>query len=174
MTEKTLSRRWQEPDEDERRSARLIPWLFVAFFVVVAAVNAVMITYAETTFTGVTSDHPYEEGIAYNKALAAARTQEKLGWQAAIDFAAPARENLKLAVTLRDRDGAPIEGAQVSARFVRPTSAGFDSALRLNETKPGVYEAAPRLALPGQWDLVVTAAHDGADYQKTERVFVPE
>ena len=171
---KALQSTPRHADEAERRSARLIPWMFVAFFAVVAAVNGVMIAFALETFTGVTTEHPYEEGVAYNATIAAARAQEKLGWQVAIDFAAPDRDHARLAVTLRGRDGAPLTGAALSARFVRPTSEGFDSTATLRESGAGRYEAEPRLALPGQWDLVVTATHDNASYQKTQRVFVRE
>jgi len=174
MTEHMLPATPRSADEAERRARRLYPWLFVAFFVVVAAVNGIMIAVALDTFTGVTTAHPYEEGVAYNQTIAAARAQEKLGWQVAIDFAAADRGSARLAVTVRDRDGKPLTGAALTGRFIRPTREGFDSEVTLNETGAGRYEAASPLALPGQWDVVVTATRDGASYQKIERVFVPE
>lgn len=174
MSERTYFSAEQEPDPDERRSGRLIPWIFVAAFVIVAAVNVTMIVFAETTFTGVTSEHPYEEGVTYNKVLAEGRREAKLGWRADVAFAAKTKDEIKLAVTLRDREGGALTGAAVAARFVRPTTIGFDYDVALTETGSGVYEAAPRLALPGQWELVITATYDGALYHKTQRVFVPE
>lgn len=169
------ARSW--PDRDDApnpRAARLIPWMFVAGFAVVAAVNGVMIAFALETFSGVTTDQAYEEGLAYNKTLAAAAAQEKLGWKVGIDLAAPTHERARLSVTLADRNGAPIHGAVIEAHFVRPTSEGFDSQAQLSETGNGRYEAETSLALPGQWDVVVTASYDGASYQKTERVFIPQ
>src|SRR3972149_5405956 len=118
-------------DEAERRSARLIPWMFVAFFLAVAAVNAVMIGFAVGTFSGVTTEHPYEEGIAYNAAIAAARAQAALGWQMAADFSAPAGGPARLAVTLRDHDGHALTGAALTAHFLRPAGGGFDSPVGL-------------------------------------------
>lgn len=166
---------WTERDDAPNpRAARLIPWMFVGFFGVVVLANGIMIAFALETFTGVTTDHAYEEGLAYNKTLAAARAQEKLGWKVAIDLAAPTHEHARLAVTLTDRDGAPLSGAQITARFIRPTTDGFDSQARLSEAGAGRYEAETGLALPGQWDVVVTASHDGASYQKTKRVFIPK
>ena len=173
MNSKT-ARPWPDRNASDSRVGRLIPWMFVAGFAVVAAVNGVMIAFALNTFSGVTTDQAYEEGIAYNKTLAAAAAQEKLGWKVGIDLAAPSHERARLAVTLADRDGAPINGAAIEAHFVRPTSEGFDSQAQLSETGAGRYEAQTSLALPGQWDVVVTASHDGASYQKTKRVFIPQ
>ena len=105
MSERTYFSAEQEPDPDERRSGRLIPWMFVAAFLLVAAVNAIMIIFAETTFTGVTSEHPYEEGVTYDKVLAEGRRETELGWHADVAFAAKTKDDIKLAVTLRDREG---------------------------------------------------------------------
>ena len=174
MTGNAQPRTAPAADKAERRSARLIPWMFVGSFLVVAAVNGVMIAFAVGTFSGVTTEHPYEEGIAYNAAIAAARAQAALGWQVAVDFSALAGGPARLAVTLRDRGGNALTGAALTAHFLRPASGGFDTTADLRETGSGRYEAEPRLALPGQWDMVVTAAHDGASYQKTQRVFVRE
>lgn len=156
-----------------QRSGRLIPWIFVASFAVVAAVNGVMIAYAVNTFTGLTTDRAYEDGLAYNQTLAAARAQERLGWKAGVDFAATDRDHARVIVTLHGGDGAPLDGATLSARFIRPTSQGADTEVPLNETGAGRYEAQLGLALPGQWDIVILASHDGASYQTSRRVFVP-
>lgn len=170
-----IARFWPVRDDTPNPQAgRLIPWMFVGGFAVVAAVNGVMIAFALETFSGVTTDQAYEEGLAYNKTLAAAAAQEKLGWILAVDLAATNRERVRLAVTLADRNGAPIHGAAIEAHFVRPTSQGFDSQAQLSETGNGRYEAETSLALPGLWDVVVAASHDGARYQKTERVFIPQ
>lgn len=174
MTPTILPPRNERSEAADSRLSRLIPWMFVGAFAVVAAVNGVMIAFALDTFSGVTTEQAYEEGLAYNKTLAAARAQEKLGWKCAIDLDARSRHDARLAASLSDRSGAPVTGAEITAHFVRPTHDGFDSQVRLSETGIGHYEAQTSLALAGQWDVVVTASHDGASYQETKRVFVPE
>ena len=52
---------------------RWIPWLFVGFLVVVAAVNGVMIWYALSSWTGLAANQAYDNGLTYNQNLAAAR-----------------------------------------------------------------------------------------------------
>jgi nitrogen fixation protein FixH len=156
------------------RRDRLIPWMFVAFFVVVAIVNVIMVIFALKSFTGISTENAYDKGLAYNQTLAAAQAQERLGWQVTLDFSARDRDHARLAVTLRDQSGSAITGASLAAHFIRPTREGFDSEIALQDVGAGRYEAQPVLALPGQWDMVVTANHDGASYQTTKRVYIPE
>lgn len=165
----------QHTGGDESRSGdRYIPWLFVAFFAVVFAANGVLIAIAWESFTGLSTEHAYDKGLAYNQTLAEAEAQEKLGWKLGIDASALKRGGGRLAVVLRDGDGAVLTGAHLEARFIRPTSAGADTPMALVETAAGRYEAEAALPLPGQWDMVVIANHDGASYQTTRRIFVPE
>ena len=111
-----------------------IPWYFVLFFVVVAAVNAVMVTLAVRTHTGTVTDHPYEKGLAYNQVVDAANAQDKLGWKSDIRFEHPspseggsASIRGTLHVTLRDRSGHTLTPEKATATFTRPTQAGHDT-----------------------------------------------
>ena len=67
-------------------TGRAVWWYFVAFFGVVAAVNAVMATLAIRTHSGVVTEHPYEKGLAYNQVVAAEAQQEALGWKGTINY----------------------------------------------------------------------------------------
>ena len=44
-----------------------IPWAFVLFFVVITAVNGVMIWYALESWTGLSSGEAYDDGLRYNQ-----------------------------------------------------------------------------------------------------------
>jgi nitrogen fixation protein FixH len=158
---------------EERKSA-WIPWVFVGFFVVVIGVNAVMVALALATWTGVETDHPYEDGLAYQATLDAERKQAELGWKVDLAFEAADRDHAAVTVTMLDREGAPIHGADVHARFIRPTREGFDSAVALRELGEGRYGAESRVEMPGQWNLVVVGSYDGHSYQVRRRVFVPK
>jgi nitrogen fixation protein FixH len=151
---------------------RWIPWTFVAFFLVVFAVNGVMVTVAFTTWTGVTIQNPYERGRAYNDVLAAVRAQEALGWRADLRFEGGNPTHGRLGLTLADRDGRPLPGAVVRARFVRPSHQGFDFELPLLEREAGRYGAAFELPLPGLWEVRVHAVRAGQSYRLTDRIVV--
>ena len=53
----------------------------VAFFAVVASVNAVMMTAAVTTFGGVETENSYQAGVAFAREEAAAEAQESRHWR---------------------------------------------------------------------------------------------
>jgi nitrogen fixation protein FixH len=174
MTEGSLQPVSLRAAAESRRAGRAVAWILAAFFAIVAAANGALIAYSLESFTGVTTENAYEKGLAYNQTLAQAKAEVGLGWQVGVDFSAPDRGHVRLAVTLHGRDGAALTGGVLTAHFIRPTSQGLDTDVALAETGAGRYEAQPMLPLPGVWDIVVTASHDGASYQTTRRIFVPE
>ncbi|UPY37463.1 FixH family protein [Sediminicoccus sp. KRV36] len=91
-----------------------IPWVFVGGMLVVILVNGVLIFSALSTFTGVSVGQAYDRGRDYNRVLEEAARQDALGWSLRV-----AREADRLAITARDRDGAPVAGV-VEAHLLRP------------------------------------------------------
>ena len=139
--------------------------ILVAAFVVVIAVNGVMIWYAISTWSGLVSDSAFQEGLGFDRVLAESRAEAALGWTADIGVAADGR----LTVTLADRDAKPLEGMQLTASFLRPTREGFDIRVTLAEAGPGRYEAIVHPPLPGQWDIRVTVKARGQTRFHAER-----
>jgi nitrogen fixation protein FixH len=151
------------------------PWIFVAAFAVVLAVNLSMVWLATSTFSGVDTEEAYRKGVAYNEALAAARRQEALGWsvESSLDTPAPG-EPVAVSVRYRDRDGRPIDGLDLRARMLRPAARGRDHDLALTPLGPGLYGGVDSLPLPGLWDLdVVALAPDGSSHQLRRRFLLP-
>lgn len=133
---------------DSKPIDKWIPWMFVAFFVVVALVNTVFITVAIQTRPGLVTEDAYEKGLAYNTILEAAKKQKILGWTGRTTYA-----NDVLSYTLKDKTGAPISGATVKAEIRRPVTQGHDSTAVLQEAGKGVYEAKVALPLHGLWNI---------------------
>ena len=138
-----------------RRPGWWIPWAFVGFFVVVFAANGAMVWVAMSTFTGVVDPRYYQTGLHYNRLIAEAERQKALGWSVDLRADVAADGHGRLVVRVRDRAGRPVEGAEVVARFVRPTSEGYDFGLTLGPRGEGTYAAAFGLPLFGQWDVRV-------------------
>jgi len=149
-----------------------IPWLFVAAFGAVFAVNGTMVWFALTTYPGLVSDHASEDGLKFNRTLAAAAAQQQLGWQADLSFADQGGHRGQLGLTLLDQRQAPLAGAVVQARFIRPTSAGHDLTVILAEDHPGHYGAAVDLPLPGLWQVDLEVQHPGGHYHALRRLTV--
>ena len=98
---------------------RWIPWLFVAGFAVIIAVNATMITYALRTFSGLVVDNPYQKGLEYNEEKAQIDRQTQLGWQYLV-VAAPKAANpgeMEIEVHWTDATRAPLDSLTVTGRL---------------------------------------------------------
>ena len=144
--------------------------LLLGGFLVVAAVNGLMIWYALSSWTGLVSDSAYEDGLGFDRVLAESRAEAALGWQGASAYDAGTGH---LTVTLANQEGEPLTGLQLSAQWLRPTREGFDRVVALTELAPGRYGAAIRPPLPGQWDVRVTVMDRGrARFHAQKRLII--
>jgi nitrogen fixation protein FixH len=148
------------------------PWIFVGMFGVVIAVNGIFVFFALDTWTGLTTDHAYDEGIAYNKALAAVAEQQALGWKTAFELKDSGAQRGRLALAIKDHDGRVLSGGKVAAHFIRPTSEGHDFVVDLAPAPDGRYVADIAMPLPGQWDVEIDVSHPQGDYRITRRVII--
>ncbi len=129
----------------------------LAMFGVIIAVNMVFVYLAIDTFTGVTRENPYQEGLAYNEVLSAREALRDLGWQGDVTFTKVNSSEDSITVTLTDGAGAPLSGLSLAGSLRRPTHEGMDQALSWREEAPGAYSAVVMLPRRGNWDLEVTA-----------------
>lgn len=139
-----------------------IPWYFVLFFTIIAAVNAVMVTMAIRTHTGTITDHPYEKGIAYNQVVKAESKQEELGWKANINL-----NNNILQVSFKDAHDAVLHADKITARMIRPTQEGMDFEVALENGQTSV-----DFPVKGLWEIRIFASIEGQSYQQSKRVVV--
>ena len=105
----------EAPAAPREVTGRTVLFCFIGFFAVVAAVNAVMIRSAITTFAGTETDISYKAGLAYKSEEAAAAAQAALNWQVEGGSPAPHRARL-LTVDVKDARQAAVPGIEVSAR----------------------------------------------------------
>ncbi|HWA50711.1 MAG TPA: FixH family protein [Dongiaceae bacterium] len=159
--------------ETPPRWSKLIPWMFVGGFAIVIAVNASLIYFAQSSFSGLDTEHPYERGLDYNRTLEAAAAQEKLGWHGKISLAKALNGQHELAVLFADKAAGPIEGLEVTAYLRRPSNQGLDQTIQLHRQGSGRYAAEIALPAPGQWDVRIVARQGETSWQESERLFVP-
>ena len=151
---------------DPNRS-RWIPWAFAGAMGTVVAVNAVLVYFAVSTFTGVTVPRSYERGRGYDAVLAEAARQEALGWKAEVALGAGA---LRVAVT--DRDGRPVYG-RIEGVLLRPLE-GTELALTFSPTGSGRWMAEVQPPQRGQWEARLTLfGPNEAAFDIRQRVIVP-
>ncbi|MFC3440417.1 FixH family protein [Sphingobium rhizovicinum] len=128
--------------------------ILVAFFAVVIAVNLLMATVAIRSFGGTVVDNSYVESQKFNRYLAQARAQDRLGWTDAV--ALDAARHVTLALT--DSAGAPIRDARIAAVAQHPLGRAPDIAISFHETAPGHYVGDVRLPA-GRWQLRADINH---------------
>ena len=153
-----------------------VPWAFVAFFLVVFAVNGVFIYLATTSWVGLVTENPYERGLNYNEVLAAKAEQERLGWAHEIAFQQGGTADDKwhgtLSTRLTDKAGLAIEGAVVKAVAERPGRYSQVFAVPLQQHGSGIYTGTVELPLPGQWHVKILAQKGASTYRAAETFFV--
>lgn len=149
---------------------RWIPRYFVAFFVVLALIDGVMVTIAVRTQTGVVSKHPYEQGLAYNQVVKASEAQNKLGWKGTINFLPIAKKTGTLIFMLKDSDGTILQADNVSVFVTRPTQDGMDFTVELKHVKSGSFESDIKFPLEGLWEARIYAKYGENSYQESKRI----
>ncbi|MCX7374496.1 MAG: FixH family protein [Alphaproteobacteria bacterium] len=133
---------------DPTRS-RWIPWVFVGGMMLVVVVNAVMVWFALSTFTGVSTPRAYDRGRTYNDVLAEAARQDALGWQSRVTL-----QGGIVSVEIRDPQNAPVHGELLGALH-RPLNREA-VPLHFQEYGPGRFTAEVVNLPAGQWEARLT------------------
>ncbi len=115
------------------------------------------------------ADASHEHGLRYDRERALAAP---LGLRATFD-----REGLRpgaapLRFTLRDKDGAPVEGATIEVAITRPAGGGGHAAVRAVPIGDGRYRADLGFAAPGFWDVRMDVTGRGLEAGLVQQVRV--
>ncbi len=154
------------------RRRSLIPWVFPAAMVPVLAANAALVSFALHSMPALVSTHPFEDGRTYNREIAAATAQDRLGWAAQIDTPTRAFVASPVRFEVTDRAGAPVAGIAVELRAWRPVGSAPELGTQLHEEKPGRYTAELALPLPGQWQFDLVAKRGADEFVLGRRIVV--
>ena len=148
---------------------RHVPWLFVAGFAVVVAVNAIMVSLAVGSFSGLYTPQPRQRSLHYNDVIARQGDRDALGWQ----FEATWRpQDNRLEIAVVDGQRRPLGNARLHAELVRPVEKRPPLVVDLVTVDNGRYAATVALPARGNWDLDVVIDHDGQRFAQTRRMFL--
>lgn len=173
------------------------PALIVAFFLFIAAVDAVLITLAETglggslasallpeprssqgahrsSFPGVVSHDFQEREQDFNDYIEQRRIQEQRGWRVRRGWLgeAIAGREATFQIQILDREELPIDGATAQGRFLRPADADFDVSFELEPTGDGYYRAPITLPHPGRWQLILIIERGDEQHEVRARTWI--
>jgi len=141
-------------------TGRMVFVCVVAFFAVVAAVNAVMIRAAVSTFGGLETESSYKAGLAFAREIAAADAQDRQHWNVTATLSPMIDGQVQINLMALDAAGRPISGQAAHVRLSHPTDRRRDHDPDMRPAGPGRF-AGQVSAAPGQWDLVIELARDG-------------
>jgi nitrogen fixation protein FixH len=131
------------------------------------SVDAVMVTLAIRTHSGVVTEEAYEKGLAYNKTLDAARRQAEDGWHHEMTI-----EGRTLRFRLLDKAGEPVRGADMVVRIKRAVESGHDFEVAMPPSdSEGYYKTVLDVPMAGAWQVRVFATWQSKHYQ-AGKVFV--
>ena len=145
-------------------TGRSVLIMIVAFFAVVAGVNAIMIRLAVSTFGGVETESAYKAGLNFMNEVHEADLQRVRDVRVGGQLAMTRGDATVLQLSVMRADGAALSGLTVDASLHHPADRRQDHSATARELAPGRYVAEFE-AHAGQWDLLIEI------YDKDQRVF---
>jgi nitrogen fixation protein FixH len=148
-----------------------IPYIFFAFFAVVLAVNIFYIYLSKKTWHGLISENAYQKGLNYNQSLELAKKQKELGWKISINYNPINPNSGVFMVKLFDKNGNPINDANILLNIKRPSQSNLDFSQQLNFSE-GFYQAQVEFPLRGQWEIEAVASRGLDIFQEVKRYVI--
>jgi nitrogen fixation protein FixH len=140
-------------------------FMVLAFFGVIIAVNFTMAYQAVSTFPGLEVKNGYVASQNFDKERAA---QLALGWKASASI-----EDGVLRLQLLDREGQPVQPAELTGTLGRPTVVSEDQELEFSFDGRAYH--APVRSAPGKWNLrFVALSEDGTKFRQRLVLYVDD
>ena len=137
----------------ELTGRHVLLWL-VSFFLVVFAVNGVLVRAAISTFGGVETTSSYMAGLQFEHEVAVAEQQNALHWRVTGRIARDFAGRAVLDISARDAQGKVLAGLSADARLAHPADERLDRVIDMRPVSGDAFRGeAP--AQPGQWDLII-------------------
>jgi nitrogen fixation protein FixH len=147
----------------------IVPWLFVAGFAIVIAVNGTMMWFAIGSFSGLYSDHARDRGVHYNQVVAEQRARDALGWTVEASWQA---ESHRLGLAVKNASGRPLDGAAVSVELIRPAEKRAPVRIVMEALGDGRFAATVALPARGNWDADIVVNTGSHRFAITKRLFL--
>ena len=153
-----------------RLTGRMVLLILIAFFGVVIVVNLFMAYVAVNTFSGLQSQRPYETGLEFNRTIKNAGVQQEQHWQVTSHYERMADGRVSLKLSLRDKNGQPVDGTTSKVSLLSPVNALRDVVFDLSPQGAGDFTGTA-VADAGQWDLVIEVKQGTAEvFRSVSRV----
>jgi nitrogen fixation protein FixH len=152
------------PKEKTELRGRTVLIMFVAFFAVVGAVNAIMVRAATSTFGGVGTGSAYKAGLEFKNEIGALQAQDARHWGVSATVRRDAAGVMRLELRVADDQGRLPGALTAGVRLAHPTDARLDRSIPV-AAAGGSRFVGETSGPAGQWDVVIDL------FQRDERVF---
>jgi nitrogen fixation protein FixH len=147
--------------------------MLLGFFAFMLIANGFFVYFALTSFSGLSTDDPYQKGLNYNQALAAKVEQQARGWisDLRVDEVGPGEVLITLSVL--DANGNAIDLSKAAAVLRRPAVQGEDVRIDFSKQGPALVSSI-KLEKLGNWDLKIMLHGGGYNepYRLEKRLWV--
>jgi len=185
-------RRELEGVDSLKKGLHWIPALIIVFFILLAVIDSVIISFATTglggglaqlilpepkssevskkissQFTGAVANDLQDEEKRFDEYVAKLNKQRLSGWKLTGGWAKTPMVNEEAIFQLKPKDhnGNIITGAKVTINFRRSSNMKLDQLLDLKETQKGTYSTPVTLPLAGCWDMKVLVVKGSNDLE---------
>ncbi|MDH5444334.1 MAG: FixH family protein [Gammaproteobacteria bacterium] len=155
------------------------PAAIIGFFMFIVAVDAILIVVAQkglhkevalkflpaprsggkvsSFFPGTVSHDFREKEELFNRYIEQRREQKERNWQVRLGWAVDplVDKETQFQIHVTDKDGKAISKANVTGQFMRPADSKLDQDFTMQEGRPGYYQVALTMTVPGQWELIL-------------------
>jgi nitrogen fixation protein FixH len=138
-------------------------WAFVpaGLLTLLIGIQLVLVRRALSDPSVAVEDDYYRKALAWDARRAEALADARLGWQLAADLLSVGADGADVRVVLRDRAGAPVEGARLEVEAFAVARANRVVRATFTETAGGEYRARLPVDRFGLWELSFRAARGG-------------
>lgn len=166
---KTLSEKY---NRSFRVTGRMVMLSVVGFFIIVIGVNVGMAFIAVETFSGLQTEKPYENGLAFNREIKKSQEQAALGWRVEELIIRGADNVVDMEIAVRDEQAQAVKGLMISAIMKSPADYRKDCRSELIDDAQGKYRAQFPCSA-GQWDVEIVARRGGdVIYRSINRIIL--
>ena len=148
-------------------------WLLGGIMATAILVNGTLITIAFMSPPGLVVEDYYERGQDYEKTMFSKLANDP-GWHMKIDMPKHpiAGNHTPINFTIVDKAGVPVVPDSVTFYAYRPSDAGRDFFLPMEQHAKGLYSVKAQFVLKGIWDILVSVNTGEEEYNVGQRIDV--
>lgn len=143
--------------KSERRARRVWGGLIADFFVIQFSMSIVAIVLATSDPTHAVIPNYHQQAMEHDKVLSERQASERLGWKwtVALDTTTATATRNCFTIHLRNGQGDPVEGAQVTVELWHHARGNQRQRVRLIPVvnQPGHYRGEAHLGRTGVWQI---------------------